>query len=472
MVLKNHDLLERFRVWTGRRRLEEQIYIVGGAVRDLLLKRPVSDVDLAVDGDCGRICRDFTRHSSARLIAVGQAFQSFRVIKAGEQLDFAPIEGVSIQEDLLRRDLTVNAMALPLMARHPEEGLLDPCNGRYDLQHGRIRMVRAANLSADPLRLLRVFRFAAELGFKINSPTLASVRVRAPELKQIAGERILYELKKILSSDSCANTVGEMAEHVVLFELIPELEASRHTTGGRPRPDVWSRTLRALLEADRIIGDPSPLFRCHTPCALAYLRKQGRRALVRLAILLLDVAKLDVALVRPDGQISFHGHEIEGAHLAADIMKRLKASRKESRTVTQLVRNHLRPLELAQTRPRPSVLVRLVREVGEDVIGLIIVGLADLKAQRQPWGQRGEETAYLDLAGHLVSAWQGLQRPAPEAPLITGNDLMKTFSLEPSGVIGDLLELVNDAVLDGLVATKEEALRYAGQILAERQNSL
>ena len=443
-------------------------------MRDLLLGRPVSDVDLAVEGDCVRFCEDFARHCSARMVSVGQAFQSFRVIREGEQLDFASLQGNSLHEDLRRRDITINAMALPLSALHPEDGLLDPCRGQRDLRGKTVRMVRAQNLADDPLRLLRVFRFAAELEFRIHPLTLASVRVRAGMIRPVPGERVFPELKRVLSAGHTAQLVRDMAEHRLLFELVPELERTVSVSQNRYHHlGVWDHTLLALEKADAILEHPDRYFPGHGPSFRTYLGKPGRSSLLRLAILLHDVAKPRTRTRQADGRITFYGHETEGARMTDMITKRMKASRAEGQRLARLVRHHLKVQQLRNVAPRRSTLARLVREMKDDILGLLIVGLADLTSKKGPARSAEAESAYLELATRILDVRNLLEASEKTVrPLVTGRDLMEAFSLRPSARLGAALEALRDAVDDGTVTTKEEALEFARLFLADTQNSL
>ena len=224
-------LLELFCDFAAVKGLAADSFLVGGTVRDMLLDRATRDIDIAVKGDTVEIGRSFADAVGGSFILLDADFGIVRVVNKNETVDLCRMLGGSIMDDLANRDLTINAMAIPLQEINNAgisqtalaEKLIDPFNGKHDLKYRIIRMVSEANLISDPLRLLRIYRFAATLNFTVEVHTSAAVSTHASLISDAAVERIAEELRHLLIVDDSYSSIREMEKNSLLLHLLPEL---------------------------------------------------------------------------------------------------------------------------------------------------------------------------------------------------------------------------------------------------------
>ena len=450
---------------------DEPAWLVGGAVRDRLLGRPTGDVDLALPGDVEDAARRIARAARAAVFPLSDAFGAWRVTarEAGWQIDLSPLAGATIEEDLGRRDFTVNAMASPLA--EPDR-VLDPHAGRADLAEGRLRLVAEEALDADPLRALRAARFACELALAVEPATAAAVPARAGRLAaEVAPERVFAELKRLVAAEDPVRGVRLLDELELLAAVLPELAALKGIAQGvYHHLDVFEHTLATLAEAVALEQDPGavlgPEAARRVPARLAEPLADGltRGHALRLGALLHDAAKVSTRRVFPDGRVGFPGHDARGADLAREVLERLRASERLRAHVAALTRHHLRLGFLVHERPlsRRAVHAYLVT-TAPVTVDVSLLTVADRLATR---GRRAEEAIakHLDLARELLDeAWAAEAAGAPE-PLVRGDELAAALDRRPGPWLASVLAELEAARFAGEVATREEAIARAREI--------
>ncbi len=345
-------------------------WIVGGTVRDELLGRSVKDVDIALEGDPQPAARRLAAAVRGPVFPLSEAFGAWRVIdrRAGLTYDLSPLQGETIEADLAQRDFSVNAMA-GLEPAAPDAGLLDPTGGLADIERRLLRVLGAGAYAADPLRALRLPRLAAELGFEPDAETERLTRAAAARVTEAAPERIFAELKRLLiapgvldgrrarrpprPAERGAARAGRPARRRA-EPLPPPRRLRPHARGARPRDRgrgrsasgtsaSWPRRVRAELDQ---------------PLADELTRGQA----LRFGALLHDVGKPATRGVRPDGRVTFMGHDAHGEEMVRVLCRRLRASEKLARFVEALTRQHLvlgflvheRPLDARHGLPLPQ----------------------------------------------------------------------------------------------------------------------
>jgi len=224
-----HALLKLFTDFSEKHGLIDSAFIVGGVVRDILLGNEIKDIDIAIKGDSLTIAKKFAEEISGSFVLLDAEFQTARIVKDGCFLDISAMRGNSIHDDLSERDITINAMAIPLSlqpsALSPQSlSLIDPYGGRDDLSNKTVRMVSEENLIKDPLRILRIYRFSAELDFFIEADTLDASGRLSPLITSIAAERITEELRHILRLDDSYAVIKTMSNKGILQHIFPELK--------------------------------------------------------------------------------------------------------------------------------------------------------------------------------------------------------------------------------------------------------
>jgi poly(A) polymerase len=436
-----------------------EAWLVGGAVRDRLLGRSTDDVDVALDGDPRQAARAIARATGGVAFELSGAFGAWRVVGPGHawHVDLVTLRDGDITADLAGRDFTINAMAEPLEGGE----LLDPHGGRADLEARRLRMVCAAALADDPLRTLRAVRLVCELGLELDPATAAAAAEHAGGIERVAPERLFGELKRIVTADAARTGLELMDAHGLTDVVLPELAALRGVEQNEfHHADVYGHTLEVLeavarLERDRdVLGDRAPALLAE-PLADELTRGGG----MRFAALLHDAAKPQTRGERPDGRVTFIGHDRAGADLARAVLRRLRASQRTVDYVAALTLHHLRLGFLVHERPLDRRTVwRYLRATAPWSDDVTIFTVADRLATR---GRAADEAiaAHLELAREMLAV-----EPGPAEPLIRGDDLARELGIVPGPRLGELLAQLEEDRFAGEIATREEAVARAREL--------
>ncbi|MBI3088479.1 MAG: HD domain-containing protein, partial [Candidatus Omnitrophica bacterium] len=377
------------------------LYLVGGFLRDALLDRDrvLLNVDLAVASRALETARALAAELRGAYICLDEPMGSARiVVSSGEarlELDLSDFRGATIQDDLARRDFTVNAMALPLEAWGGgaawKDKLLDPLGGRQDLAAKRLRACFPKTFEEDAVRILRAFRFSAELGFACEPSMTPLMREAAPKLAQISGERVRDELIAVFQTDRASWVLGQLNELGALDVLFPELSPGRGVAqGGYHHLDVFGHQLETVAQCDRMLRDFAEFSSELRAPLSAYagtevVERRSRAALIKLSGLFHDVGKPATRRTKDDGEIWFIGHEQFGAELIEAVTERLRLSNREADLVRHLVLYHLRPGHLSrEPQLTRRAIFRFFRDLGEDGPACLLVWWADRMATRGP----------------------------------------------------------------------------------------
>ena len=457
------------------------VYLVGGSLRDRILNRPSNDYDFAVQGNA-RVCAEkVAAELGVRVIEIGKEDRAvYRVVSGDKVLDFSPIHGETIEDDLKRRDFTVNGLGFDLSS----ENLIDPVGGLDDIRSKTIRLISEDAILADPLRMLRAFRLAAVLGFEIAPQTLSVIKERVALVARPAGERIRGELFKMMEAERSFPYIEQMSQLGPLMKLIPELEQCRDCPINDQGYDVFQHVMRTYQEIEIVFGDYMTLWPEYAEPIRSYLDQGNRKVLLKWAALLHDLGKPATRSVDPTGKLRFLDHEEKGAHIARGICLRLRMSGHEGSYIDLIVQNHLHPLLLFDARQRGTLttrgIVRFARKYRDDVIGILLHSMADQRAKaggRIPAHhrsrERGGREADWEIGGAFAAFVQEilqiyfsdlkLRMTAPR--LITGKDLIEQFGFTPSKLFAALLQKVEEARLNREIRTREEAFRLVARLI-------
>lgn len=445
-------------------------YFAGGEVRDWLLGRESDDLDITVTGSGLAFARALARALQATFVPLSPADDLGRVAGPDLQVDVSGLRAGSrtIEDDLRQRDFTVNAMAVPV-GDCREGALIDPENGRKDLQQGRLRLVAADALAADPLRVLRGWRFMAQLDLTPDAPTRAAMLAEAPAMTRCAGERQRVELDKLMATARAAAVIGAMAECGTLWVLFPELEAGV----GMAQPashhlDVFGHSLEALRRMEEIIAAPKRRFRDHETIS-TYLAPPRVPILLKYAALFHDLGK-PATLAERNGRLTYYNHDQTGAKLFGAIAGRLVWSRRDRDRVALLIREHMRPFHLNNARKKqgitPRACLRLAKAAGDDISGLFLLAMADSLAGMGPGKPAGMEDDMDQLFTEVMTVYR--ERVAPvltTRPLVNGRELQEIFALAPGPVIGRLLAALQHMQVEDPDLDRETAITRLGEQL-------
>jgi poly(A) polymerase len=451
--------------------LETPAWLVGGAVRDRLLHRPTSDFDVVVAADVASCARGVARGAGGHAFELSEAFGAWRVVAHDHswQLDVMMLDGATIEQDLARRDLTVNAIAEPVGGGDH----VDPFGGIEDLRARILRAVSGAAFLDDPLRVMRLARLACELNFEIELGTAEAARPVARRLTAVSPERVFEELKRLICADRAPDGIGLLGSLGIAAAVLPELDALGGIDQSRfHHLDVLDHTRLVLAKTIEITGNP--LFLCEHPEQAETLRRlldapfangMTRGQALRFGALLHDIAKPQTRDVTDEGRVTFMGHDRAGAELASSILRRLRASEKLCGHVAELTLHHLRLGFLVHRVPlsRRDVYDYLLgcSPVGVDVT---LLSVADRLATRGDNAERAI-AKHVALARTMLTealAWEA----SPPRPPVRGDELVRALGISPGPQVGGLLAELQAQAFSGEVRTPEQAIDRARELVA------
>ncbi|MDR3572703.1 MAG: HDIG domain-containing protein [Anaerolineaceae bacterium] len=464
-------------------------YLVGGAVRDIVLDRPTHDLDFVLKGDVKAAAKNVADNLSASLYVLDNERNTYRVIynqKDGSRiiLDFAALRADNLESDLRGRDFTINAIALdPYL---PDQ-LIDPLGGLPDLKRRDLKACSPNSFMDDPARILRGVRLAMELNFDIEPITFSEMKKSAALLNKVASERKRDELFKMLDGSRLDTAVRMLDQLGALSTTLPELAELKGVTQSPPHIlDVWEHTLSVLHQLNclfsvLVVGNNTK----NTPAdpnlnlALQKLDKfsdrfkehfsnwlnpeRSRISLLALAAVYHDIAKPATYRVDPDGRIRFFDHDKVGALVAARRGRELALSQAEVQYLETTVRHHMRPhfLEMAGSRLTRRAIYRFFKDTGDVGVDICLLSLADVLATYGSTIPEEHWISKLDICQTLLAAWwdrpTDLVRPVR---LLSGDDLQIYFGLKPGRQIGEILEALREAQACGEIASRAEAEKF------------
>ncbi len=464
-------------------------YLVGGFIRDSILRREIEDIDIAIAADSLDFSPELAGVLNGKYIPMDKENKVARIIlkdaaaSAVQHIDVSTIIN-NIEDDLSRRDFSINAMAVPLKdikSSISKGDIIDPFNGLKDIEQKKLRAAGDKSFEADPLRLLRAARLSAELGFAIEDSTEGLIKKQAGLISRVSGERIREELLKLLYLPKTGDLFMNLEELGLLSAIIPELVPSK----GLEQPsehywDVFTHSIKTIDAVSYILrqGDwqysekalESVLW---SPELEAYFNEKisassTRLLLLKLTALLHDIAKPKMKFIDENGKIRFFGHPREGAPMVAEIMDRLRFSNKESKIVEEVTRHHLRPTQMTQMgMVTDHAIYRYFRDVGEVAVDTLFFTLADHLAARGPVLDENNWKQHTKTVKYILEKHREQENKTVFPRLLSGEDIMAGFGLTPGPKIGELLEAVREAQATGEVANREDALDCIARILAK-----
>ncbi|MEW1834970.1 CCA tRNA nucleotidyltransferase [Microbacterium sp. NPDC079995] len=431
-----------------------ELAVVGGPVRDALLGRTVNDLDYTTNARPDDILR-IVKPLATATWDIGRAFGTIGAKVRGEQVEITTYRadsydgttrkptvefGDTLEQDLVRRDFTVNAMAL----RIPGPSLVDPTGGVEDLVGGSLRTPTDPDVSFgdDPLRMLRAARFASQLGMDVHPATLEAMSRLAPSLSIVSPERIQGELVKLLSTDAPDRGIRLLVDTGLMALFLPEVPALRlEVDEHHHHKDVYEHSLTVLAQAIDLEKQRHP--------------GQAPDVTLRLAALLHDIGKPATRKLEPGGAVSFHHHDVKGARMAR---KRLQALRFDGATtdaVCQLIEQHLRFFGYAEGAWTDSAVRRYVRDAGEQLERLHILTRADVTTRNKRKATR-LRTAYDDIESRIAALAEQEELDAMR-PELDGNRIQEVLGIRPGREVGEAYRFLLDIRLDEGVIGAEAA---------------
>jgi tRNA nucleotidyltransferase/poly(A) polymerase len=479
---------------------DQEIYLVGGAVRDFLLQRKTYDFDFVVPAGGIKIARQVAKKLNGAFYVLDEETDTGRVILAHEHisrevLDFASYRKNHLEADLSARDFTINALAYNLRTKE----FTDPVGGVNDLKSGVIRACSKSTFIDDPVRILRAMRFAAALGYSIDKKTRTWMKESINLLGQPSPERIRDELFRIFGGPKPSSVIRALDLIGGMPFLFPELISLKGLEQSAPHVlDAWGHTLKAVdhLESINKVLDlhyntdlANDLLTGLLSMKLGRFRQnytehfekspaaeRSRRALLVFAVLYHDVGKSST--VTKDGErIQFLGHEKMGSSIAVGRAIKLRMSNSEMDYLKVVVQNHMRIIQHINYYERESkiptrrTVYRFFRDTGEIGVDICFLALADLRATYENEMTQSMWSDALDVVKiFLENWWEKREQSITPPAVVDGNDLIAMFHLKPGPVIGKILEFIKEAQAVGEIETRDEAIKLAENWLAENSN--
>ena len=443
--------------------MNRQCYVVGGYVRDLFLCRHSKDIDFVTVGSGIEVAEAVARHlGRGARCNVFKNFGTAQVKFRDTELEFVGarresyshdsrkpvVEDGTLDDDLSRRDFTINAMAMSVNRDNFGE-LIDPYDGVGDLDRQLIRTPLDPDItfSDDPLRMMRAIRFATQLGFTIYDETFEAISRNASRIKIISHERIADELMKIMSSPVPSIGWTLLMNCGLLSYILPELEAMKgvETVNGRGHKDNFYHTLTVLDNVAR----------------------KSDNVWLRWGALLHDIAK--PVTKRWDGKSgwTFHNHNFIGAKMVPRIFRNLRLPLNEKmKYVQKLVELHMRPIALVEDEVTDSAVRRLLFDAGDDIDELMTLCEADITSKNQV-----KVRQFLDnfaLVRRKMVELEEKDHIRNFQPPVSGEEIMEIYGLSPSREVGQIKESIKNAILDGVIPNERDAaLEYMHQVAAK-----
>lgn len=476
---------------------ENDVYLVGGAVRDIVLQRPCHDFDFVLKTGARKIARKVANALNGAFLMLDDDREIARVIlrDAGDRrifLDFSIFRAKDLEEDLRGRDFTINAMALNLA--NPQK-IIDPLSGLEALRTKTLKTCSAESFSQDGLRTIRAIRMAVEFKLRMTQSTINDLREAVPLLASISVERIRDELFKIFEGNQVSTSIRLMEKFGFFPFIMPELDVIKDVTQSSPHEmDVWQHTLSVIDHLESLInlfseeysqdrggnltlGLASLKLGRYRPEIIAHFNlslnpDRSRRGLLLLAALYHDIGKGSTLTFDKDGRRHFYTHEIISAERIQKKAWSMTLSNNEADYLKTVVEHHMRVHNLTIDEKEVSrrAIYRFFRDTGEAGIEICLLSLADILARKNGTPDMERWNKELSVCERLMDQyWKHSEETIHPPRYFDGHYLMEEFSLPPGPLVGEALEAVREAQACGEVLNQEMAVEFVKKWLIDKQ---
>lgn len=448
-----------------------EIYLVGGTVRDFLMGKDSFDKDIiVVDEDAKDFALKLQKVFDAVYVPLDEENKIYRLVLPDKinYIDITnPIEG-SLHKDLMRRDLTINAVAVNIRTAE----VIDLCGGVTDIHNHTINYINEHNFEDDPLRLLRVYRFQSTLGFELTAETIHAVCKFVKLIHKPAVERIVHELILLFGGKYADKALLNMNKTWLLEEIFPIVnELKKVPPNTHHHLDLFHHSVETVRQIQLIYESAPDVVREHMD--KVDFGGASRLAHLKLAGFLHDIGKFSTWTIEEDtGRHRFIKHDDVGAKMSVKLLKSMNFSNKQIEYVSSMIRNHIYPSQVMSapevdynSATGEKVMMRYVRKMDDNSIDNIILAQADrLSARGEAVSDEMVENNISNL-NKLLNFYLSVKDTLEPLPiLLDGNDVMKLLNIKPSKRLGEIMNALHEAQLSGDVTTKEQAIDFVTSI--------
>lgn len=434
---------------------DEDIYLVGGAVRDYLLGKTTCDKDILVN-NAESFAKEFARKNNATFITLDSENKIYRVVLRDKinYLDITePIEG-SLEKDLRRRDFTINAIAINLKTKE----ITDINNGQEDIKNRVIRSISEDNLVDDPLRILRAFRFSATLGFEIEQGTLEQIKKHKDLILNPAKERVNYEILKLFQGEYTPQVLLMASDIIELlypvFTDVKKVPKNTHHHLG-----LYEHSVETVNQIQQIYNTSSDEVKEHMN--KVDFGGFSRLAHLKFAGFFHDIGKFSTWTIEGDRH-RFIKHDDVGSKMAKEILKQNKFSKKQIEYITSMIKNHIYPSQVVSAENiNDKIYMRYIRKMEDNVIDNIILAQADRLSARGPAITDEIVNDNISRLNKLLEFYLMIKpklKPIPK--LLTGQEIMEIKNIPQSPILGKIISALKEEQSEGNILTKAEAVEF------------
>ena len=440
---------------------DNEIYLVGGAVRDFLLGKRTYDRDLIVlDEDARAFAVELSKFLDATFVPLDEENKIYRLVMSDKinYIDVTnPIEN-SLERDLMRRDLTINSIAVNLKTFE----VIDLCGGITDLQHGVLDCINVQNFEDDPLRLLRVYRFQALYGFELSHQVIEAACKYSDMVVKPAQERITCEIIKLFSGPFAYKALLNMDKTWILEKIFPFVkELKQVPKNTHHHLDLFHHSIETVKQLSGIYANSSPEIKEHMN--RIDFGGASRIAHLKLAAFMHDIGKFSTWTIEEDtGRHRFIKHDDVGAKMTYQLLKRMSFSNKQIDYIASMVKNHIYPSQVvASPEINDKVMMRYIRKMSNNSIDNILLAQADrLSARGEAVTDEIVENNINNL-NRLMQFYLDVRETLEPLPkLLDGKEVMQILNIPPSPKLGEIMDALHEAQISGDVVDKNMAIEF------------
>ncbi|MBF0274485.1 MAG: CCA tRNA nucleotidyltransferase [Nitrospinae bacterium] len=454
------------------------LYLVGGTVRDMLLEKDIKDIDIVVH-NIDSLVRELKKDPSISLFPLGhnKVKKCYRAVKKTDKTFFIDInecEGKSIKEDLSKRDFTFNAIALEVEDVGKLGKIIDPFGGEKALENKEIIAVDEEAFVADPLRLLRAYRFAATYGFSIEQRTAEYIGIHKNKIKTVSVERITEELFKILEYSSSCKVIREMGKSGLLENIFPEIIPMKGCEQkGYHHLDVWEHSLLTLENCENIIHQLTVFFPETHQEISNLLSHPDAYSILKLSCIFHDIGKPSTKSVNQEtNKISFRNHDVKGSEMVIELGNRLKLSNKNSNRLYTIVREHRHIHALLEEGVKKKTIVNWQNRIKDDVVFIAVMGLADrLSVLGELSSVSDRETYQVKTVALMKDYFGTYQELFKTPPFVTGHDLIQ-MGLKPGKKFSVILKKIREGQINKEFKSRKEAIDFVQKMSKTKKKAV